>query len=76
MISLRYVTIQRYYFIINYILHTVHFILVWKFVPLNLPHLFVYFSSLPPNPSGNYLFVFVSMFSYACSFVLVFGFHI
>ena len=41
-----FVTIQRYYIAIDYIVHTVYFIPVthlfcnWKFIPLNFLHLF------------------------------------
>ena len=57
--SYGYVTLQRYYIVINCIPHTVHFLPMshlfckWKFVPLNLPHLFIsspYFPSLWQTP--------------------------
>ena len=51
---------QRYYIVIDYIPHIVHFLPVThlfcngKFVPINLSHLF--FSS--PHTPGNHLLVF------------------
>ena len=48
------VTIQSYYNIVDYIPHAVHFIPMthlfynWKFVPLNLPHLFHSSPHTPP----------------------------
>ena len=49
MITISLVTIQRFYIVIDHIPHAVHFISMahlfcsWKFVPLNLPHLFLSF---------------------------------
>ena len=61
MSSYKYVAIQSYCIVVGYTLHTAHFIPVthlfcnWKFVPPNLPHLFL--PSPMPLPSGNHLFV-------------------
>ena len=55
------VNIPSYSNIIDYILYAAHSITHlfynWKFVPLNLPHLF--YSSTNPLPSDNYQFCFL-----------------
>ena len=70
---------QRYYIIIDYIPHTVHFIPVthllcsWKFVPLNRPHPFL--SSPHPSLATTCLFsvsITLFLFCYVYSFVLFF----
>ena len=73
---------QRCYKIIDYIPHTVHFILMthlffnWKFVPLNSPYLF---PPSTPAPLATICFFSVSMTlflcCYVCSLVMFFSFH-
>ena len=63
-VQLQYVTIWRYYIVIDCIPHTVHFISMtglfhnWNLVPVTLLQLFL--SSPPSLPSGNHLFVLYS----------------
>ena len=66
------VTIQKYNIIIDYILHTLCFISVtllfcnWKFLPLNLPHLFL----VSPHLATTSLFsvsMTLFLFDYICS---------
>ena len=74
----------KYYAVIDYISHTVHFLSMihlffsWRF----LPHNFSYFFFPPSKFSllGNHLFFLMSitllLFCHVCSFVLFYRFHI
>ena len=70
------VVIQRYYIVIDYIPDIVHFIPMthllcnWKFVPLDLPHLFIF--SFIPLSSGTHmlvLFIHQSVSVLLCLFI-------